>query len=66
MPEVICSFDHVEGVANEHLFVYTGDSFVYSIRVLVKEGFEMEVKNKVESLVKQLGIQDYVVDVTLF
>lgn len=62
--EVICGLAHVQGVADEHFFVYTGDSMLYSIRVLADEGCEVEVKNMVEELLVQLGITDCTVDVT--
>lgn len=62
--EVICGLAHVQGVADEHFFIYTGDSMLYSIRVLADEGCEVEVKNMVEELLVQLGITDCTVDVT--
>lgn len=62
--EVICGLAHVQGVADEHFFIYTGDSMIYSIRVLADEGCEVEVKNMIEELLVQLGITDCTVDVT--
>ena len=62
--EVISSLPHVQGIADEHTFVYTGETILFSVRVLVDEGCEMEVKNMVEELLNQLGITEYTIDVT--
>ena len=62
--EAICGLKHVQGIAKEHYFVYTGDTVLYSIKILVDEGCENEVKNVVEDLLNQLGISEHTIDVT--
>ena len=62
--EAICGLKHVQGIAKEHYFIYTGETVLYSIKILVDEGCENEVKKVVEDLLNQLGISEHTIDVT--
>ena len=54
----------VRGIASPHLWVYTGEETVCSLRVLVKEGKEVEVKKEVEALLNEVGFVNHTVCVT--
>ena len=54
----------VYGIASPHLWVYTGEETVCSLRVLVKEGKEAEVKKEVEALLNEVGFVNHTVCVT--
>lgn len=54
----------VRGIASPHLWVYTGEETVCSLRVLVKEGEEVEVKKEVEALLNEVGFVNHTVCVT--
>lgn len=54
----------VRGIASPHLWVYTGEETVCSLRVLVKESKEAEVKKEVEALLNEVGFVNHTVCVT--
>ena len=62
--EVVCSMEGVRGIASPQFFVYTGDSYVCSLHILVAGGKEGEVYRNVKELLEQVGIHDSTVEIT--
>ena len=63
LQQTICGLNGVVGVADCHLFSYTGEQNVCSLRVGVKKDNEEEVLHTVEELLNEMGLTEHTVQV---
>ena len=63
LQQTICNMDGVIGLRDCHLFAYTGEMMICSMKIGVGEGKQDEVFNQVDELLNKIGLNNHAIQV---